>query len=220
MKEARTKAKEEKDAKAKKEIFEAARKKVHDEVFTDEQRAKAKELRRKHNPLAGIATDEQIDKADEIMKAAFKEATDVKDPKEKRKIIKAAQDKIENEILTEEQRTKLKEKRSQQRRNMRNQFLGKVGLTEEQQAKADAIMDEAMAKAKDVEDPKEHFKIMAEARKKIRDEVFTDEQREELKKMWNKHHGPRGPRGRGNRPPKPGKGDDQTPPPPPPATGR
>ncbi len=200
MKDAHEQAKASKDQKAKREIMKTALKKVHDEVFTDAQRTKAKELRRKHHPLAGIATDEQMDKADDIMMAAGEEIVKAKTPKERQAILKAARDKINNEVLTEEQRKKLDEQRKQRREKVRDKFLAGLGLTEEQQAKADKILDDAHKKAMSTDDHIERQMIMLQAHKQIRDEVMTEQQRNKFKEMGKRGLGPKGRRGPKDRP--------------------
>lgn len=173
-------------------IMKEARKKVHDKVFTDTQRAKVKELRRKHHPLAGIATDEQIAKADDILKAARKKAIDAKTPDEKLKILKAAREKINNEVLSEEQRDKLKDRRKQKRTKMHGLFMKKLGLSDEQQAKARNIMEKAHDKAHDAKTLADRREILKAAREKVRDEIMTDQQREKLKELWKSRRGRRG----------------------------
>lgn len=137
------------------------------EVLTDEQMKKVKTRFRprvlaRHRILAAIRrldlTEEQKAQIKEILDAARAEAKEAEGPKAK--IFEAAFKKIRTEVLTDEQRKKLAQMRKHFRPGQ-GPFAG-LDLTDEQRQEIRAIMEKA--------------------RKKIHDEVLTDEQREKLKR--------------------------------------
>ena len=100
-----------------------------------------------------------------------------------------------SEVLTKEQMAKHKkmmEKRLQHRRPRMAAMAGwkKLGLSDEQKAKAKEIRKKAKAKADKTDDPAKKAKIMREACESIRKNVLTDEQRKKLAKARAKHGGP------------------------------
>lgn len=115
--EAAEKCKSAKTREEKKTIYDTMRKKINKDVLTQEQRDKAKKLfegrRKAHRDkfLKGLkTTDEQNAQIEKIMAAARKEAKD-KPREERRKIMRAAHEKIRNDVLTDEQREKAKKMR-------------------------------------------------------------------------------------------------------------
>ncbi|HNX26936.1 MAG TPA: Spy/CpxP family protein refolding chaperone, partial [Phycisphaerae bacterium] len=96
-------------------------------------------------------------------------------------------------VLDDTQMTKAKEffKSKMDNRHMRGErdkgdrggMLEQLGLTDDQKAKIKAIMEEARTKADAAENSEEKREIMESARKKINDEVLTDEQKAKLEKM-------------------------------------
>ena len=68
---------------------------------------------------------------------------------------------------------------------MHRERMKKMGMSEKQIAQAKKIMDEARKKTEKVDDPQERRQIRQAAYKKIREEVWTDEQREKFGKRPN-----------------------------------
>ena len=148
MKEAIKEAKNAKSREEKMKIFKAARKKIHEDVLTKEQRAKIGEMRKrrgkgnrrgegrkcgKGNRKCGRGHKGMIKKihdylklsksqrkdAKQIMKGAFEAAKKAETKEEKMQIFKAARDKIFNEVLTENQQKKAKELRAKIEKQIR-----------------------------------------------------------------------------------------------------
>ena len=95
-----------------------------------------------------------------------------------------------SEVLTQEQRDKARQLLQQHASSPSARLLlalRRLNLTKEQQAKAEQILRDARAEADKVQDPKEKAKKLEQALKaaveKIRKEVLTDKQREELAKL-------------------------------------
>ena len=64
--------------------------------------------------------------------------------------------------------------------------LEKVGLDDKQKAEIKKILGAAKAKAEKADKPREKFKIMREAHKKIVTDVLTDKQREKFEELMKK----------------------------------
>lgn len=95
-----------------------------------------------------------------------------------------------DEVLTPEQREKARQLLQQRSGSPSVRLLAalrRLSLTKEQQAKVEQILRDARAEADKVQDPKEKREKLEQALKaaieKIRKEVLTDKQREELAKL-------------------------------------
>ena len=191
-----------KDAKPKdrKALFAKMREDIQ-AVFTEEQLEKLKKARQQggrgdQGSDLGL-TDAQKKQIAEIRKAAAIEMKKAK-PEDRKAIAEATQAKID-ELLTPEQREKLKKfRQSQQRRGQ----MPDIGLTDEQKAKMADIRKTAMAnKDATPAERKAAFELM----KKEIEKLLTPEQLEKFKKA--RQGGPRrgGVKGRGDRKgPRPG----------------
>lgn len=139
-------------------------------------------------------TDDQKAKIKDIMTDARTKAEAAENPQEKREIMQAAFQKVNSEVLTDDQKAKLekmKQSRPQQRPGARRPGMNPLeGIaTPEQMKQAEQIMKDAHKQAEE---------IMKAARKKINDEVLNEEQRkalaekmEQFKKQHMKKGGPR-----------------------------
>ena len=185
---ARKQAAEAEGEEAKKEILQAARKRIAEDVLTEEQRAKAAARREgrgsgRDGPFRGLElTEEQQGQVKEIIQAARKEAAQAEGREAKREIFRAAHTKIAEEVLTDAQRKQMAERRRTGRRARVGGALRQLDLTEAQQEKVRAILQEARAKAQAAEGRAEKAEIAKAARAKVA-EVLTDEQREKLEQM-------------------------------------
>lgn len=105
--EAKEQAKAAETREEKHKIMKAARQKIHSEVFTDEQKAKADKFRgqREKNKL----TDDQKSQIKAIMTEAKEKAKAAETREQKREIMKAARKKIHGEVLTERQRKRARQ---------------------------------------------------------------------------------------------------------------
>jgi Spy/CpxP family protein refolding chaperone len=139
-------------------------------------------------------TDDQKAKAKAIMDAA-EEASKGKTPEESADLHRKAFDQITKEVLTDQQRAKLEEFRRAGGRGPGAMFEG-LNLTEEQKAKAEAIMAEARKKGE--ASPDARREIFGEAMKKVSDEVLNDAQRKQLEERRKAFESRRG--GGGGRP--------------------
>ena len=127
-------------------------------------------------------TDEQKVKAKEIMDAARIEANKAQDVETKMKIFRDAAEKVRTDVLTAEQRQQVDDLRGKLGFGGGAQFK----LTDEQKAKAKAIMDAAKADAEKATDAAAKIKILKDAFDTIKAEVLTDEQRKQADEMQQK----------------------------------
>jgi Spy/CpxP family protein refolding chaperone len=174
------------------------------EVLTKEQMAKAKEIfrpQRRRNGRAGRErgpgemlkkldlTEAQEAKIRDILKEAKAEVQKTDDKTRRRDIFREACEEINKTVLTEEQREKAKKHRQEQhnrRRKMMKKRMTELGMSEQQLAQTEEIINEARKAAKEAKDPQERREILRSARKKVREEVMTDEQRAKADKMRKK----------------------------------
>jgi hypothetical protein len=122
-------------------------------------------------------TDEQQTQRDEIMQAAREQARNAEDRGERRRIMGEAMRKVHDEIFTDEQRQQLRQQMRQ------NSPLGRMGASEEQMDQAETIMRDAREKAREVESREERREIFRAAMQRVRDEVLTEEQRQQMQEM-------------------------------------
>jgi len=104
------------------------------------------------------------------------------------------------EVLTDEQKKTFEQMARRRRRRVAGhvafrQALRRLELTEAQQAKVKAILEQAAADAKKVDDPSAKRKVLQDAMESIRTSVLTDAQRAKLTRA-RARRGPGGPRGR------------------------
>ena len=156
------------------------------DVLNDEQMAKVKECfaRHRRRSAAGLAVLQQLDLTDkqkaqvrEILDDAGKKAEKLDDAEEKKKVRRAAFEKIRTKVLTDEQRKCLKTMK--RRAHDRNPFA-KMDLTDEQKAKMNKISKAAHQRAAKADTFAQRQEIMRASFHKIVEDVLTDEQREQL----------------------------------------
>ncbi|MHC4981975.1 MAG: hypothetical protein ACYTF6_02265 [Planctomycetota bacterium] len=183
-----------------KELVEGLHKQLA-EVLTDEQVEKAKKiLRRRHPRAPGVMrrpgamwrldlTEEQKEAAKKIMQEAKEAAKKAEGREAKAKIFRDAHEKIISSVLTDQQREKMKE----MRKAPRDRLFKWLDLTAEQRTQAEAVMKKAFEEAKKAESAEAKREIIRNARKKVFDEVLTEQQRKKIKDRMGKmrRHGPR-----------------------------
>jgi len=136
-------------------------------------------------------TDDQKQAIRKTMADAKAEAAKAEGWEAKARIVTQAHGKIMSTVLTEEQRKKLE----QMHEGFRQRVFDMLKMTDDQKAKAEAIMKQAFEEARKADDPKKKMEIIRSAHKKVFDEVLTDEQREQIKKHGDRtrqrpHGGP------------------------------
>jgi len=193
----------------KRELFEGLNASLGD-ILTEEQMAKFQQaLRggkgpsRPKNPFEALRmvglSEEQQGQVKEILAAAKGEAGQVDDPAKKKEIYNAALKQIVETILTDAQRKKFQAIMAggQQGGGERIQF------TDDQKAKMQEIQAEARKAAEAAETDAERREIMAGVRKRIFEEVLTDEQRESIRNRQkggdDRRHRDRRPGGESDR---------------------
>jgi len=120
---AKAKAKDAKAPEAKGEIMKAAVEKIRTDVLTEAQRKKLAELAEKgpRRPMPDMLrgldlTQEQQKQIREILKEAREQAGQADSREKRMEILKAARQKINEEVLTQEQRDKLRKRMQETRR--------------------------------------------------------------------------------------------------------
>lgn len=172
-------------------------------------------------------TDEQKQKIKDIMNDARAKSENLTGD-DCHKVMREAREKISDQVLTEEQRSKLRKKMRQFARRHSGERMGnplKGIATDEQMEKIKAIMSDAREKAEDA-DPEARRDILQAARKKVSDEVLTEEQRDKLREKMKQMRQRRRVGDGERRRPRRGRGEDDgagpddegemAPPPPPP----
>ena len=162
-----------------------------------DKRASVAEILKTHHQAVANWVKENASKRGELRKqmAEARKAGD-KDKarelgKEMRELGQARKELQENlfkqlgEVLTKEQLAKVKEMMRPRRRAPRLTLaaIGKLDLTEAQQAAMKKIMAEAKAKAEKAENPRAKRRIRAAALRQVAKEVLTDAQRKKLHEM-------------------------------------
>jgi Spy/CpxP family protein refolding chaperone len=164
---------------AKREARQAAVKKIVDNVLTDEQRkaVQARQAKAQAGPFAGLEnlTDAQKEQIKAIMDQAKADAE-----KAAREIMDAAQKKVAETVLTDEQRKAVAARKPAGEGPLAR--LAALNLTEDQKAQIKAIQEQAKADAKAADNEQARREIMQAAEKKIAETVLTDEQRGQLRK--------------------------------------
>jgi Spy/CpxP family protein refolding chaperone len=165
------------------------------EVLTEEQAAKAQEMLRRRRssgvaPLSALRnlklTPEQQAKVNEIIRTARAKVAEIQDPADKRKKMQqadeAAMKKIEEEVLTEEQRRQLDRYRRRMRteRDPGRMYQG-LDLSDEQQERINEILQKAATEAAQAENGQDRQEKWRAAHRKIVEEVLTDEQQRKLR---------------------------------------
>lgn len=172
----------------KRELFEGLNASLRD-ILTEEQMAKFNQAlrggggqNRPKNPFEALRmvgpSEEQRAQAQEILQVAKGEANRVDDPAKKKEIFDAALKNIVENVLTDAQRKKFEAIMAggQQGGGERIQF------TDDQKTQMQEIQAEARKAAEAAQTDEERREIMGATRKRIFEEVLTDEQREALKK--------------------------------------
>jgi Spy/CpxP family protein refolding chaperone len=131
-------------------------------------------------------TADQKAKIKAIREQEKKDLASATDRPAKMKVRKDAREKV-MAVLTDEQRKQLAEKFLAARRHkVMGKVADKLGLTDDQKAKAKAIMVQARKDAKAATDRAEKTKIMKAALEKIRTTVLTEEQRKKADEFRNR----------------------------------
>ena len=192
----------------KKELLDEAFEKIRQMVLTPEQNGKIGSMLRQMRPPAGgpgrgrppraqpNLTDEQKAKEKEIMTRARLESAKTEDRRARRRIVADAQRQVRQEVWTDAQRTQARQSRTRRSRARMEQ----MGLSNDQITQAEKIMSEARQQARDAGNREERRQIMRDAFRKVREEVWTDEQRERFEQrrnQWRERGGQGGRRGRG-----------------------
>lgn len=96
---------------------------------------------------------------------------------------------IRQTLLRREQNARLSTiLRQQQAQAKRQALLADIEYTDEQKTRIRAILAEARTQAQALDDPKAKRAIREQARRKIRQEVWTDRQREQFHQGWIERH--------------------------------
>ena len=149
--------------------------------------------KRKHHRFGGLdLTEEQKTAAKAIMEPAREEAKKAEDREAGKAIMVAAAKKVFDDVLTDEQRAKVTERRENREERgdddrkgphkgrRRRMYLKGLELSDDQKAAVKTIMDAAKAEADKAEGHEAKREIMHAAMKKVVDEVLTDEQKAKL----------------------------------------
>ncbi len=127
-------------------------------------------------------TDAQQADVRRILADARQKAKNTDDPSLRNDAMTRAVETIRQTVLTDEQNRRLDEMlQQQQRQDHRREMLSEMHLTDEQKAKAETILADARREAKNTDDPIRRRSILARARRRIREEVWTDRQREQFR---------------------------------------
>ena len=121
-------------------------------------------------------TQKQKIAAKEIMDAARKQA-EAAAGDARRKVYEQAWQKIKASVLNDEQRAKLEDIKKNGPLPSRRPPWSRLGLSPEQQSAIDETMRAAHSTAAGITDASERASVLRQARKKILDEVLTEEQR-------------------------------------------
>lgn len=199
---------------ARQQVFDNLKKSLAG-VLTEEQMAKANPLidelanpKPRQRLLERVdLTDDQQAKAKAIMDDARQQASKTEDKDLKEEILADARERVAQTVLTEEQRQTLQQAQAKSQGPGGGWGAGDEGegpgpggegggqrrrggmgtMTEAQQAQVREIMDAARQQAEGVESREERREIFRAAMEKVRDEVLTDEQRqqmEEQREQW------------------------------------
>lgn len=132
-------------------------------------------------------SDAQKQQVEEIVRKARTDAQAASDPQAKRQIWQSAIEQIGRNVLNDEQRAKFRQLRQQQGPGGGPQpfmeAMKQLDLTQEQKVRMQEIMQQARTDAEKATDPQAKRQALEAARKKIRTEVLTDEQRQQLEKI-------------------------------------
>ncbi len=137
-------------------------------------------------------TEDQRTQARKISDEARKKADAAADPAEKERIMKAAGETIEADVLNDQQREKVRRLKGA---NVLLRLIQKLNLTDDQKKQIKTIMEDAKAQVEKPARGQEKRDISRQAFKKIFDTVLTDEQRKQLRDVMQKDN-PREGRGR------------------------
>ena len=228
LQDARKSGDEEKIKAARQEVekIEQSRKALHDNVmkqlkgvltpdqlekagkFLEQSREQGREQAREEHPglrmLEGLKaldlTEDQKTRARAIFDDARKKADAATDPAEKELIMKVAREKIDTDVLNEQQREKIRRLAGA---NRLLKAIQKLNLTDDQKKQIAQIMADAKAQTDKPARGQEKRDISRQAFKKIFDTVLTDEQRKQFRDIMPKDN-PREGRGRPGAASRPG----------------
>ncbi|MBS3821376.1 MAG: hypothetical protein GVY16_09105 [Planctomycetes bacterium] len=212
---ARAQARKTDEKDLKRSLHRDAMEHIIETVLTPEQKeklqaARPRGRRRGNRPKVNL-TEQQQAQRKEIMQAAIEKAKNA-EGREKGRIMRQARRQVFETVLTDEQRATIQQARRE------NSPLGKVGATDEQFARIEAIIKEAREQAQTAESRQQRRDIMIAARKRIAEDVLTDEQREtmkEMRKQWRQrmkeHRQRRRERRKQRRGPAEGNGEGRPP---------
>lgn len=165
-------------------------------------------------------TEDQHKQMRTILEAAREQTEQTENDEDKVKIMKEAWGKVVNEVLTDKQREKLQKFRDREGKGPIDfGDMPGLNLTDQQKAQIKEIIKSARAEAAEADSPEAKKEIHQTARKKIRTEVLTDEQRKKWDKWKRRHRDEKGPRRPGNRERDGGRKGPKRPPPPPDEAG-
>jgi Spy/CpxP family protein refolding chaperone len=135
-------------------------------------------------------TDPQKQQVQAILDKAKADAAAAPDPQAKREIHKAAWKDIRTNVLTEPQREQLAK---MHRHHRAMEVLRKLNLTPEQKTQVKTIFQQARSDAANTTDLQAKKDVRKQAWQKVRAEVLTDAQRQQLDQMkaqWKAKHAP------------------------------
>lgn len=135
-------------------------------------------------------TDQQKQQVQAILDKARTDAASASDPQAKREIHKAAWKDIRTNVLTDAQRQQLAQMH-RHRHGMK--VLQALNLTPEQKTQVKAIFQQARTDAANTTDVQAKKDIRKQAWLKVRTDVLTDAQRQQLDQMkaqWKAKHAP------------------------------
>jgi Spy/CpxP family protein refolding chaperone len=127
-------------------------------------------------------TDAQKAQVKDILKAAHADAQKATDAAAKKAVWKAAFAKIRTDVLTDAQRAKLV------KMHRMHGVIQKLNLTADQKAKVKDILTAARADAAKATTPEAKREIFKAAMAKVKADVLTDAQRQQLEQMKEKRH--------------------------------
>jgi Spy/CpxP family protein refolding chaperone len=156
-------------------------------------------------------TDEQKQQVEAILRKARADAEKATEPQARQQIRKASVEQIEK-VLDDEQRAKFVQHRQERGKMGPGQpgnpllaALRQLDLTDAQKTQVEQVLQQARADAEKATDPQAKQQIREAAMRKIRTEILTDAQRQQLQQIRANQPQGRGPAGREHKGPgKPG----------------
>ena len=184
--EATAQSKKTDDKEVERKLLAEAFEKIRQTVLTPDQNGKIGSMLMRMRPPGGRVggrrpqprpqpnlTDEQKAKEKEIMAKARVESAKAEDRGARRRITADAQRRVRQEVWTDAQRTQARQARTQRGKA----WMEQMGMSKDQIAQSEKIMGDARKAADEAGSRRERGQIMRDAYRKVRDEVWTDEQR-------------------------------------------